>query len=431
MFGATAQGLVSYDAGGEVIPGLAQRWIVVDDGLSYIFRLRRANWLNGNRVDAREVRRLLLSRISREGERDPYGVMAAVSDVKAMTGDVLEIRLLAPQPDFLLAMAQPEMGIALSGGGTGPYRRTEEEAEKGVFLLAPVVDADEGIAEPTVHEQLLVRAERASKALVRFANGKTDLVLGGTLAEFPYIALSDVPTKAVRFDPVQGLFGLTLSPRTPMFEDAHVREALSMAIDRQAIIAYFDMNRWKIAEQILPQQLNLPHPPTVPSWSSMSMEERRSFAAGVMARWRAQHGDKSLNLTIALPPGPGMGLLFLSLRTQLKAIGINAHLVAKNGDLTLIDQVAPYDSVAWYLGQLSCARKVHCDKAAEALLKQSVTATNMTDRLLALGQAEPLIQRHNGFIPLAMPVRWSLVTSRLNGFSPSPRGDRTLRGLVE
>lgn len=161
------------------------------------------------------------------------------------------------------------------------------------------------------------------------------------------------------------------------------------------------------------------------------MEERRSFAAGVMARWRAQHGDKSLNLTIALPPGPGMGLLFLSLRTQLKAIGINAHLVAKNGDLTLIDQVAPYDSVAWYLGQLSCARKVHCDKAAEALLKQSVTATNMTDRLLALGQAEPLIQRHNGFIPLAMPVRWSLVTSRLNGFSPSPRGDRTLRGLVE
>ena len=431
MFVATAQGLVSYDAGGEVIPGLAQRWIVVDDGLSYIFRLRRAKWVNGNRVDAREVRRLLLNRISREVERDPYGVMASVADVKAMTGDVIEIRLVAAQPDFLLAMAQPEMGIALPEGGTGPYHRTEEEAEKGVFLLAPVEDADEGLAEPKAHEKLVLRAERASRALVRFGEGGSDLVLGGTLAEFPYIALSEVPTKAVRFDPVQGLFGLSLSPRTPMFEDAHVREALSMAIDRRAIIAYFDMSRWKIAEQIIPQQLNLPHLPTAPSWSAMSMEDRRSFAAGVMTRWRAQHENKPIDLDIALPPGPGMRLLFLALRTQLQAIGVTAHLVEKDGDLTLIDEVAPYDSVAWYLGRLSCARKVHCDKAAEALLKQSSTATDMTERLLALGQAEPLIQQHNGFIPLAMPVRWSLVTSRLNGFAPSPRGDRSLRGLVE
>ena len=43
-FAATAQGLVSYDDAGNVIPGLAQRWIVVDDGKSYIFRLRRARW---------------------------------------------------------------------------------------------------------------------------------------------------------------------------------------------------------------------------------------------------------------------------------------------------------------------------------------------------------------------------------------------------
>lgn len=432
MFAATAQGLVSYDAAGEVVPGLAQRWIVVDDGRSYIFRLRRAKWPDGKRVDARDVRRLLQARVAADVKRDPYGVMASVSEILAMTGDVIEIRLKSPQPDFLLAMAQPEMGIAQRNGGTGPYQESREAADRGEVLLTPIRDADEEeVGAVRAHERQIVRAERASKAMVRFERNKVDLVLGGTLAEFPYIAMSDVPTRAVRFDPVQGFLGLTLSSRHPAFEDGPVREALSMAIDRQAIISYFDMSRWKIAEQILPQQLNLPHPPTQPVWAGRSMEERRNLAIGVIARWQAQHGGKPVELTIALPSGPGMDLLFLALKLQFRAIGVSVRQVEKGADLTLIDEVAPYDSVAWYLGRLSCARKLHCNKQAEDLLKQSVEAETMTDRLMLLGQAEPLIQAHNGYIPLAMPVRWSLAASRLNGFVPSQRGDRSLRGLIK
>ena len=432
MAAATAQGLVSHDAAGNVIPGLAQRWIVVDDGLSYIFRLRRARWSDDRRVDARDVRRLLLARIDGAVSRDPYGVLAAITDVKAMTAEVIEIRLRSPQPDFLLALAQPQLGIALPAGGTGPYRRTRDAAdrEEGVYLLLPAEDNDEGGSQPRANERLVVRAERASRAMVRFGERASDLVIGGTIAEFPFIALSEVQPRSVRFDPVQGLFGLALSPRTPMFEDAAVREALSMAIDRQAIIAYFDMSRWKIAEQLLPQQLNLPHPPTAPGWASTAMEDRRSFAAGVIARWQAQRGEQA-ELTVALPEGPGMGLLFVALKAQLQAVGVKLRRVAKGGDLNLIDEVAPYDSVAWYLGRVSCARKVHCDRKAEDLLKQSVAARDMTERLVLLGQAEPLIQQHHGFIPLAMPVRWSLATTRLSGFEPSSRADRSLRGLVE
>src|SRR5215218_10507886 len=35
-----AQGLVRLDERGQVVPGLAERWNVSDDGLSYIFRLK-------------------------------------------------------------------------------------------------------------------------------------------------------------------------------------------------------------------------------------------------------------------------------------------------------------------------------------------------------------------------------------------------------
>jgi len=429
IFAATAQGLVSYDAAGDVVPGLAQRWIVVDDGKSYIFRLRRARWANGERVDARNVRLLLQARLRREAARDPYGSLAAVSEVLAMTGDVIEIRLKSARPDFLLALAQPEMGVASREGGTGPYRATAKG--DGTVLLTPVDEDDGEDAGQDERKRRLLRTERASRAIVRFQYGGADLVLGGTLADLPYVTLSDVNRRVVRFDPVQGLFGLALSPRTPMFDDPHVREALSMAIEREAIIAYFEMNRWKIAEQIVPQQLDLPHLPTAPGWSGMTMEDRRNFAAGVITRWRAQHGGKPIELTIGLPPGPGTRLLFLALKLQFKAIGVDVKQVERDADLTLVDEVAPYDSISWYLGRLSCARKVHCSEEAEELLKQSVEAPTMVDRLVLLGQAEPLIAAHNGFIPLATPVRWSLSTSRLNGFEPSPRGDHSLRGLVK
>ena len=44
MRAATTEGLVGLDAEGQVIPALADRWIVTDDGRSFIFRLRDGTW---------------------------------------------------------------------------------------------------------------------------------------------------------------------------------------------------------------------------------------------------------------------------------------------------------------------------------------------------------------------------------------------------
>ena len=52
-----------------------------------------------------------------------------------MTGQVIEIRLKVPQPDFLQLMAQPEMAIfrTLPANGTGPY--TVHSTRDGVTRL--------------------------------------------------------------------------------------------------------------------------------------------------------------------------------------------------------------------------------------------------------------------------------------------------------
>ncbi|KEY98892.1 hypothetical protein AI27_08390, partial [Sphingomonas sp. BHC-A] len=135
----TAQGLVAFDAGGEILPALAQRWIVEDDGRSYIFRLRRAFWPDGSKVLAKDVGRLLTARIEALRRLDPAGPLDAVQDVVAMTGEVIEIRLAAPRPYVLQMLAQPQMAILSREGGTGPYRREKRGGVPGkALVLTPV-----------------------------------------------------------------------------------------------------------------------------------------------------------------------------------------------------------------------------------------------------------------------------------------------------
>ena len=54
-----AQGLVRFDAAGNIVGGLAERWNVSDDGLSYIFRIASKNWPDGTKITAQQVARLL------------------------------------------------------------------------------------------------------------------------------------------------------------------------------------------------------------------------------------------------------------------------------------------------------------------------------------------------------------------------------------
>src|SRR6476620_8787478 len=49
-----AQGLVRFDAGGNIVGGLAERWNVSNDGLSYIFRLASAEWPDGRKITAEQ-----------------------------------------------------------------------------------------------------------------------------------------------------------------------------------------------------------------------------------------------------------------------------------------------------------------------------------------------------------------------------------------
>lgn len=434
----TAQGLVAFDAGGEILPALAQRWIVEDDGRSYIFRLRRAFWPDGSKVLAKDVGRLLTARIEALRRLDPAGPLDAVQDVVAMTGEVIEIRLAAPRPYVLQMLAQPQMAILSREGGTGPYRREKRGGVPGkALVLTPVERAtnESGDELPVPAWQTrIVRAERAALAITRFQQGKAALVLGGRFSDLPLLVPAGVDRDDVRIDPVQGLLGLAVTGRSgasgKLLEDDGVRRAINMAVDRSRLPVMFPVGGWATTEQIVPGQLDLPAPPAVPDWSRLSQDERWAQGQAVMKRWRSEHGDPPA-LRVALPRGPGSTLLFGLVRHDLGMIGLAVERVdmAADADLRLVDEVAAYDSALWYLGRIGCARKVHCSAEAEVQLQAASLSASLDERMARVAQAEALMQAHNGFIALGAPVRWSLVARRLTGFMASPRARHPLNHL--
>ncbi|MEI9851346.1 MAG: hypothetical protein WDN24_11465 [Sphingomonas sp.] len=109
-----------------------------------------------------------------------------------MTPQVIEVRLKRPRPDLLKLFAQPELAV-LGRGGSGPYRARADPA--GGVVLTPAIDLarpEEDRVAPRPGSQIRLRAERAAVAIARLHEGKTDVILGGTFADWPIVVAARV-----------------------------------------------------------------------------------------------------------------------------------------------------------------------------------------------------------------------------------------------
>lgn len=127
---ATVEGLVAVDAEGRIVPALADRWIVTDDGESYIFRLRDGTWPDGSPLTGESARAALRQSLAAMRASPLQAELESIDEVRAMAGRVVEIRLSRPVPDLLQLLARPELGLARKGAGAGPMalRRTGKQA---------------------------------------------------------------------------------------------------------------------------------------------------------------------------------------------------------------------------------------------------------------------------------------------------------------
>ncbi|HEU4888561.1 MAG TPA: ABC transporter substrate-binding protein [Thermoanaerobaculia bacterium] len=148
--------LVKYGEGAELIPDLAERWEVLEQGHLYRFHLRRnVRFHNGRQLEAKDVHdtflRLMLPETKSNGAwimRNVRGGMdviegrtRSVSGIVVRDSHTIDIQLIEPVAFFLSLMTTHECGIVpaeetrdperyrLAGIGAGPFR--VEEAIEG------------------------------------------------------------------------------------------------------------------------------------------------------------------------------------------------------------------------------------------------------------------------------------------------------------
>ncbi len=416
---ATRAGLVALDAQGEVVPALADRWNVIENGSIFVFRLRDGAWPNGEELTATSVRDAL-QRAIRSLRGTSLGLdLVPIDEVRAMAGRVVEVRLASPMPDLLQVLAQPELGLVHGAGETGPMALERDDA--GV-LLAMRPPAERGLPDEEgwrdYTREIRVAGLDPQAAVARFDDGAVEVVLGGRLDNLPLVDLGPLSRGTVRLDPTIGLFGLRVQRARGALATPELREALAMAIDRPALATVFNVGGWEPTTRVVAD--DLPDDPGVVEerWQDRSIDELRRVAAGRLAGLDGQ----ARRLTLAIGDSPGEQLLLRELARQMGTVGITLVQARSAGgaDLALVDKVARYASPRWYLNQFNCILEDGlCSTEADRLASRALDERDSAIRARLMGEAEVALTGANIYIPFGSPLRWSLVRGEVDGFAPN------------
>jgi ABC-type oligopeptide transport system substrate-binding subunit len=308
-----------------IVPSLAERWEIADDGLRYVFHLREGlTWSDGEPLTAHDVefgiRRVLNPAAPGssvaiyfvlEGGLEHYlgeGSDPAAIGVRALDDRTIEFRLAAPAPYFMSVMNRPD-------GGPQPRHAIEargnawidgEQVVSGAFAIAErtpdrlVLERRTATARPGNTARVEYIRLPIASAIEPYENGDLDLVTARYTPRLADLVPRDLPDQ--RLGPPAWSGYLAFRHADPVFSDAHVRKALAHAVDRDALAAVLPPNMLLATGGIVPPALQ-GHTPDIalrfepdharsllpdgtPAFSAACYEEDRPVLEAVLASWR-------------------------------------------------------------------------------------------------------------------------------------------------
>lgn len=268
---ALFEGLVKLDPDTlEPIPGVASAWEVSDDGLTYTFSLRPDGlWSNGEPLTADDFvwswRRLLSPALGAEyayqlyfvlnaeryhkGEIDDFGQVG----VRALDDFTLEVRLANPTP-FFLSLLDHHSLYAVHPPTIQQYGRIDEAGTRWTRPANHVSNGPFVLKTWELNRVIEVEknphywdADNVALNGIRFYpieeyTTEERMFRSGGLHKTEELPIEKIAVyqednpELLRINPYLGSYWYLINTDRPPFDDARVRRALGMAIDREAIV---------------------------------------------------------------------------------------------------------------------------------------------------------------------------------------------------
>jgi oligopeptide transport system substrate-binding protein len=454
------EGLVGYTATGELVPASAERWEISADGLVYTFHLRdELRWSNGEPVTAADfaagMRRLvepstaafyaeMLASIENAPAIISGSLPVAKLGVDAPDEKTLVLRLSQNTPYLLGLLTHPsafpihtpsleEHGESFARPGTfvtnGAYRLEAWVPGSLISLRRNEHywnNADTAIDGVNYHVLVNNAAE-----LNRYRAG--DLHITNTVPTESFARLREEYPEELRVAPQLGIYyyGFNLT-KPPFMDNAPLREALSMAVDREELTERVTGRGEQPAYSWVPPGVNN-YTPAAVGFAALDKEERERLAR---ARYKEAGYSEENPLQVEIRYNTSDMHRKVALAVQAmwrEVLGVESTLINEEFQVLLanmrdaeITQVfrsswtGDYNDAQTFLGVLQSDSPTNMPRYAseeyDALLARAAAQVDPERRRLYLEEAERVMLSDNPLIPLYIFVSKHLVSPDVHGW---------------
>lgn len=471
------EGLVAYGAKADIVPGVAEKWTVSADGLTYTFNLRAdAKWSNGDKVTAGDFvfsfQRIMDPATAakyanvlypiKNGEKINKGSLKPDQlGVKAINDSTLEIVLEAPTPYFL-AQLRHQTGMPVHAASVrrlgGDFVKAGNLISNGAYTLQSFTPNDKVVLakNPNYRGAASVRIDRVNyipfedraACMRRFETGEVQSCSDVSTQQMPYV--KDKLAKQFRTAPLLGTYYYAINTAKAPFNDARVRRALSLAIDREFLARTIWADSMVAASSFVPPGTenyfgNSSARPVL-DFGSKSQLEREDEAKRLLAA-AGFDPSKPLTVQIRYNSGDNHKNSATAIADDWKRIGVVTTFVTVDGtthyaylrdggdfDVARAGWVADYSDPQnfLFLAQsdnkgLNYARYNNPDY--DRLMQRAASETDLGKRADILRDAEVAVLRDTPNIPLLYYGSRSLVSDRLKGWEDNPENFHPTRLL--